>query len=75
MGTTVRRRRHLRTAVPDDDLVRILSDQPAEHDFSIFCYTDSDLERAWCEHGTAIVASWVRHSPGCRPSSRSAAWG
>jgi hypothetical protein len=67
MGTTLRRRRHLRVVAPDDDLLAILRDEAPLEGLSIFVYED-DLEAAWEEHGDAIVREWVRHSPGCRPS-------
>ena len=61
--------RHLQTQVTSDDLLLLLADgasEICENEFSEFLVADVAAE-LWAEHGDAILANWIRHSPGCRP--------
>lgn len=62
------KRRHYHFEVDDDDLLLLAdgSSDDCESPFSEFALQDVAAE-LWAEHGEAILADWVRHSPGCRP--------
>ena len=62
-------RHFLGDVVGDDDLLLLLADgtpEECENEFAQFVMRDV-AAALWAEHGDAILASWIRHSPGCRP--------